>query len=65
MKNTFKVDGYVRWDSEVRWRLKTNSELSVSIQNIADKDYVSYIGGRDFARFGEPRTWRVAFLHHW
>ncbi len=63
--NTFKVDGYVRWDSEVRWRLKTNSELSASIQNITDKDYVSYIGGRDFARFGEPRTWRVTFLHHW
>lgn len=63
--NSFRVDGFLRWDSEVRWQVKSNSEFYASVQNIANEDYVAYSGGRDFMRFGEPRTWRVGLLHRW
>lgn len=63
--NSFKVDGFTRWDLQIEWQIFANTQLRFTMQNLTDEKYVSYIAGQDFVRFGEPRQCRLIGQYQW
>lgn len=56
LNNTFEVDGYVRTDARVAYRLGPSLKASLNIQNLFDVDYIEAVDGRTSVFPGAPRT---------
>jgi catecholate siderophore receptor len=41
--NTNKVDGYVRWDASLGYRLTETVQLRMNVQNIADREFIETV----------------------
>lgn len=66
--NTFKLKPYAVFDAAARYKLTENATLSLNVENLFDREYVSHVetwSEPDTEFYGDPLTVRVTLRHTW
>ena len=64
LANSFYVDAYTRYDAAIQYQANKQNRFNFTVQNLTDINYVSYSSLNDYVRFGDPRTIRLGWTHH-
>ncbi|MDD2867812.1 TonB-dependent siderophore receptor [Neomegalonema sp.] len=66
--NTFKLDPHVVFDAMAKYQITENTALTLNVENLFDKEYVSHVetwSEPDTEFYGTPQTFRLSLRHTW